>query len=129
MHHSGFRGTRASVCLTLVALLAAALPAAARAQQVTISGQVTAVGGQPLADARVFLVGTALGAATNQEGHYTLRNVPAGVGTLRVIRVGYQEQKKSVDVTSSAAASQATSVRHTLLRVPRNPLWCIEDLE
>ena len=103
MHHSGFRGTRSSVCLTLVALLAAALPAAARAQQVTISGQVTAVGGQPLADARVFLVGTALGAATNQEGHYTLRNVPAGVGTLRVIRVGYQEQKKSVDVTSSAA--------------------------
>ena len=102
MHHSGFRGTRSSVCLTLVALLAAALPAAARAQQVTISGQVTAVGGQPLADARVFLVGTALGTATNQEGRYTLRNVPAGIGMLRVIRVGYQEQKKSVDVTNSA---------------------------
>src|SRR5512146_1863072 len=100
MHHSGFRGTRMSASLALVASLAAVLPAAARAQQATISGQVTTIGGQPLADARVFLVGTALGAATNQEGRYTLRNVPAGTGVVRVIHVGHQEQKKSVNVAS-----------------------------
>jgi TonB-linked SusC/RagA family outer membrane protein len=100
MHHSWFRGARIGARLVLAASLVGFVPAAARAQQATITGQVTTAGGQPLGDARVFVVGTALGVATNQEGHYTLRNVPAGTAVVRVLRVGYQEQKKSVAVTA-----------------------------
>ena len=114
MHHSRSRDARRAARLALAASMMgtmAVLPAASRAQQAqqapqaqqtTITGQVTAAG-QPLGDARVFLVGTSLAAATGQDGRYTLRNVPAGAGEVRVLRVGYQEQKKSIAVTPGAS--------------------------
>src|SRR4051794_25535772 len=88
-----------------LALAAAIFPAAAHAQQSSITGRVTADGNQPIADARVLLVGTTAGATTNQEGRYTLRGVPAGAVEVRVLRVGYREQKKSVTVAAGAAAT------------------------
>ena len=42
---------------------------------------------------------------TGGDGRYTMRDVPAGVVEVRVLRVGYQEQKKSVTVTSGASAT------------------------
>ncbi|HEY7394895.1 MAG TPA: SusC/RagA family TonB-linked outer membrane protein [Gemmatimonadaceae bacterium] len=78
-----------------------ATPAIAMAQQATIRGRVTDEGtNQVLAEARVFLVGTTLGVTTGPDGQYTLRNVPAGAAQVRVIRVGYQEQKKPITVTA-----------------------------
>src|SRR4051812_43053822 len=56
-----------------------AFPALTAAQQATITGRVTAAtGGEPLGDARVLLVGTALIVNTSADGRYTLRGVPAG---------------------------------------------------
>src|SRR5687768_14182761 len=73
----------------------------ARAQAATISGRVTAAEtGQPLSDSRVYVVGTTLIASTNAEGRYTIRGVPSGPASVRVIRVGYSEQKKPVTVTA-----------------------------
>jgi TonB-linked SusC/RagA family outer membrane protein len=46
----------------------------------------------------VILVGTAHGVGTNSEGQYTLRNVRPGTVELRVLRVGYAEQKQTVTV-------------------------------
>ena len=99
------------------------MPAAAKAQQATITGKVTAEGNQPVADARVFLVGTTSGATTNQDGVYTLRGVAADVAEVRVLRVGYREQKKSVQVTAgSCRSSREFSGPATLPRpVPRAP--------
>ena len=88
-----------------LALAAAIFPAVAHAQQSSITGRVTADGNQPIADARVLLVGTTAGATTNQEGRYTLRGVPTGAVEVRVLRVGYREQKKAVTVTAGAAAT------------------------
>src|SRR5439155_1515616 len=80
------------------------IPSIAGAQQATVSGRVSAQGtGEPLADARVYLVGTPMAASTNGEGRYTLRNVPVGAVEVRVIRVGYQEQKKPLRVTAGDA--------------------------
>src|SRR4051812_22524059 len=71
----------------------------ADAQQSTVTGRVTAqVGGAPLGDARVYVVGSTLAATTNAEGNYTLRGVPQGTIEIRAIRVGYQEQKKPLVV-------------------------------
>ena len=68
--------------------------AAAQAQQASVTGRVTEAGsGTPISDAQVFIVGTNLGGLTNQDGRYLLRNVPTGTQQLRVIRVGYSEQK------------------------------------
>jgi TonB-linked SusC/RagA family outer membrane protein len=89
----------------LAALLVLALtPAVGGAQQATITGRVTAVGtGEVLGDSRVYLVGTTVTTVTNAEGRYALRGVPAGPAEVRVIRVGYREQKKPVVVRAGAA--------------------------
>jgi TonB-linked SusC/RagA family outer membrane protein len=98
------RVARVAHALTLLAIFA--VPARVAAQQATISGRVTAEGtGEALPDTRVFLVGTALGVATGPDGRYTMRNVPSGTLEVRVIRVGYSEQKKSIAVTAGAAAT------------------------
>jgi TonB-linked SusC/RagA family outer membrane protein len=87
-----------------MALLALVVtPIVAHAQQATISGRVSAESGEVLSDTRVFLVGTALAVSTGPDGRYTLRGVPTGPAEVRVIRVGYQEQKKPVTVTSGGA--------------------------
>jgi TonB-linked SusC/RagA family outer membrane protein len=86
--------------LAAVALLA--VPMFAQAQQATITGRVSAASNEPLADARVMLVGTSAAATTNSAGRHTLRNVPAGALEIRVLRVGYQEQKKAIAVTAGA---------------------------
>jgi TonB-linked SusC/RagA family outer membrane protein len=81
--------------------------AAAQAQQASVTGRVTEAGsGSPISDAQVFIVGTNLGGLTNQDGRYTLRNVPAGAQQLRVIRIGYTETKRPITV----AAGQATTL-------------------
>lgn len=89
----------------LVPIVAAglfALPAIATAQG-TVTGQITAAGNdEPLADARVMVVNTTLITTSGGDGKYTLRNVPTGTIEVRVIRVGYQEQKKAVAVTAGA---------------------------
>ncbi|HEY9230174.1 MAG TPA: SusC/RagA family TonB-linked outer membrane protein [Gemmatimonadaceae bacterium] len=78
------------------------VPAAVHAQG-SITGRVTASGNnEALPDARVMVVSSTASAVTNAEGRYTLRNVPNGTIEIRVLRVGYQEQKKSVTVSGTA---------------------------
>jgi TonB-linked SusC/RagA family outer membrane protein len=88
--------------------------AGAQATQGTINVRVTdAAGGQPVEQAQVMIVGTTLGGLTNAEGTAVVRGVPAGTHTVRVIRVGFSEQKKPVTV----AAGQAASVDFALTQV------------
>jgi len=90
----------------LAALLLTAVPALASAQHATISGHVTAVGsGQPVSDGRVFVVGTNLVTSTNSQGLYVLTGVPVGTVEVRVLRVGFEAQKKSVAVTAEQHAT------------------------
>jgi TonB-linked SusC/RagA family outer membrane protein len=86
----------------------------AHAQQGTITGRITAEGsGEPLQESRVVLVGTSLFATAAQDGRYTMRNVPAGNYTVRVLRVGYEEQKKPVQV----AAGESLTLDFTMAPV------------
>jgi TonB-linked SusC/RagA family outer membrane protein len=92
--------------LRLVAIAAAvSAPALAQAQSGTITGRVTAAaGGAPLVESRVFVVGTNTVASTNAEGRYTMRVNP-GTHDVRVIRVGYSEQKRSVTVVAGGTTT------------------------
>jgi TonB-linked SusC/RagA family outer membrane protein len=82
-----------------------AVPAIAHAQQGTITGRVVAAGtNEPLVEARVTVVNTTSVAATTAEGRYTLRVAP-GTYVVRVIRVGFTEQKKSVTVAAGASVT------------------------
>jgi TonB-linked SusC/RagA family outer membrane protein len=71
------------------------------AQQGTISGRVTdQVSGQPIAAARVTLVGTAVRSQTNAEGRYRLVDVAPGQVTLRVSAIGYGAVNRPVTVAA-----------------------------
>ena len=92
--------------LALSALITALASVAARAQQGTITGRVTdASSGQPVASAHVTIAGTTLGTLTNNDGQYTLRGVASGQMEVRVLRVGYADQRQVATVGSGETAT------------------------
>ena len=108
----------ATSALACALLGAAARTGHAQAQaQATVAGRVTSQGGEPLPESRVILVGTSLYASTAADGRYTLRNVPAGSHEVRVIRVGYQEQKKPVTVTAGQTLELDFSMQQVVVQL------------
>jgi len=103
LNRQGVRSFRLRSVLSALGFVA--LSAAAAGAQGTVTGRVTTGSAQPLPDSRVLVVGTTVTTTTTSEGRYTLRGVPAGTVEIRVIRVGYQEQKKSVTVASGGSAN------------------------
>jgi TonB-linked SusC/RagA family outer membrane protein len=98
-----------------VALLV--LPSIALAQG-AVSGRVTVQGSDaPLANARVLVVNTTLGTTTGADGRYTLRGVPVGAADVRVLRVGYQELKKSVAVTANESATLDFALQQAVVQL------------
>ena len=61
--------------------------------QGNLSGIVTDNEGNPLAGANVYLSGTELGSATDENGKYTIVNANTGNYTLVVSYLGYSELK------------------------------------
>ena len=112
-------GVRSSLGVLAVFALAT-LPRDSSAQQpattATISGRVTVRGSpEPLPDSRVILVGTSIFGITNAEGRFTLRNVPPGNVEVRVLRVGYVEQKRPITVTAGQTATLDFGLDRTLV--------------
>lgn len=90
--------------------------AAAQATQGSIGVHVTdAANGRPIDQAQVLVVGTTVGGLTNADGRFTLRNVPAGAQTVRVLRVGYGEQKRAVTVEAGQTVSVEIQVSELAL--------------
>ena len=104
---------RRSFWLALGSAGALALPAVVQAQAAgVITGVVTdALSGQPVPAAQVSVVGTNLGALTNDVGRYTLRGVPARQVTVRVLRVGYTEQSKPAAITTGGPVTLDFALR------------------
>jgi len=96
---SGRRGL-VTVAATVLALLAGQSPLAGQATGIVTGQVVDAASGRPLASAQVYLVGTGLGALTNQNGRYIILNVPVGDYTIRVERIGHATATQEVTVTS-----------------------------
>lgn len=109
------RPRRLAACL-LLALWSAWPPSTLHAQPGTgtLTGRITdAASRQPVAAAQISIVGTTNGTITSAEGQYTLR-VPAGPVTIRVLRVGYSEQRQSATIT----AGQTTTLDVVITSVP-----------
>ena len=95
-------GVRRSVRAWLGLLL---FPAALLAQGGAITGKVTdQQTGEPLASARVFVVGGLTVAVTRGDGTYRLA-VPAGTQELRVSAIGYTTGRATVPVTPGGTAT------------------------
>ena len=110
--------TRLRITASVAALLML-VTGTAMAQVGSIAGRITSVVTKgPLPESRVFLVGTGLIASSGPDGRYTLHNVPNGTYVVRVIHVGYLEQKQTVSVIGggSASADFAMAVAPTALQ-------------
>ena len=86
--------------VAMVLVTAGALPLAAQGAGERVAGTVTAENGQPIADARVSVVGTVLGATTGPDGAYVIAGVPVGTHTLRAQRIGYAPQNREITVVA-----------------------------
>lgn len=76
-------------------------PFAALAQYGSVSGTVTSADTKkPIPSASVFLSNSAVGAATNENGHFTLSGVRPGQYTFVVTILGYEDYEKTILVTS-----------------------------
>jgi hypothetical protein len=93
-------------------VLVLGIAATARAQG-TIAVTVTEAGAKPISQAQVAVIGSNAGGLTNADGKVSLRNVSAGSVTVRVLRVGYGEQKQVVVVVDG----QTTNVNFVLTSV------------
>ena len=106
----------------------------AQASTGKIEGRVRDQAGAPIANAQVFVVGTAFNALTNPQGYYFINNVPAGSVAVRSNFIGYKStqvegvkvlagQTITVDVQLEQTAVQLTEitvVQETQPLVPRD---------
>ncbi len=82
------RGARWVLAVAALGLWAPGLQAQGTTGKV--EGTVVDPAGQPVNGAQVSVIGTSLGAVTDQKGYYFINNVPAGVLTLRAQFIGLQ---------------------------------------
>ncbi|MGN6393237.1 MAG: carboxypeptidase regulatory-like domain-containing protein, partial [Gemmatimonadales bacterium] len=99
-----------------------------------IEGRVRDQAGAPIANAQVFVVGTAFNALTNQTGYYFINNIPASTVAVRANFIGYKStqvegvkvlagQTLTVDIQMEQSAVQLqeiTVVQETQPLVPRD---------
>jgi len=87
---SAFRRHRPHLVTGLLELLVSVTAAATASAQRRVTGRITETSGAPVPNATVSVQGTTLGAITNQDGRYTINNVPAGQQVLVARRIGYR---------------------------------------
>ncbi len=98
---------RFEAVLIAVLVIVLLLPAAALAQTGQITGQVLdEQSKEPLIGVSVLIEGTTMGAMTNIDGIYTIKNAPVGTHTLVFSSVGYAKKSVTgVDVTKNETAT------------------------
>ena len=103
---------------TLAGLAAITAPALAQSQQASVSGRITdKTSGQPIQEARILVIGTSLFTSSGVDGRYTVRNVPPGTAEIRVLRVGYQEQKRSVPIVAGQTATLDITMTQSVVQL------------
>jgi hypothetical protein len=102
--------------ILVAALFVTVIASVSFAQTTSVSGVVLdQVSREPLPSANIQLIGTSLGAASDLEGRFSIRNVPAGTYQIRGSLVGYQSTILS-DITVEPGKS--TDVVVALDQVP-----------
>jgi len=77
----------------------------------SVSGVVRGVGGLPVADAQVRLLGTTGMAVSDFRGRFTLGDLPSGTQVLEVRRIGYLLAQQPVELRSHRSVTQDVRLR------------------
>jgi TonB-dependent SusC/RagA subfamily outer membrane receptor len=90
--------------MSVVAIVAMTVPVAAQDGSVHVT-VIDRTNSQPINGARVVLEGTPLTGVTDGRGELTLRTVPPGTYSVRVLSIGYRSATQSVTVTLGGTAN------------------------
>ena len=83
-----------------------------------IEGRVRDQAGAPIANAQVFIVGTAFNALTNPQGYYFINNVPAGTVAVRAAFIGYKStQVDGVKVLAGQTITVDVQLEQTAVQI------------
>ena len=105
-----FIGALASLALALAA------PAHAQGNTGTIEGTVSSVGSaRPISDVQITVVGTTLGARSDEAGRYRLTAVPPGTHQIRAQRIGLTAVTRTVSVTAGQTTTLDLSLAEAAL--------------
>jgi hypothetical protein len=77
-----------------------------------IEGTVRDAAGAPIANAQVFVVGTAINALTDRAGHFRLAKIPTGRRSVRAAFIGY----RTMQVDSVPVLAGQTTVVNLILQ-------------
>ncbi len=112
---------RAIIVLSVIVL--PVMPSDLLAQRVrgVVAGVVTDTAGQPIAYARIVVVGTDRDTTAAQHGHYMLPNVPVGVHKLRALFLGYRPSERD---SIRVSANDTTWINFRLRRGENCDLDC-----
>ncbi len=102
----GQRWSRLTIPIFAAFIAVAARGAPLAAQTGTLTGTVTGDAGNPLPNAQVSIVGTTLGALTNESGKFTIVNIPAKEYRARAQMIGHRPMEAPVTITAGATATQ-----------------------
>jgi len=104
-----------SLLLMLMALFTHATAHAAASG--TISGVVYGDEGKPEAAATVLVDGTSLGALTDSEGKFTVKNVPVGTYTVKILKMGFGNlEKTGVEVAANQTVNLTFRLSETTVK-------------
>ena len=85
----------------------------------TITGQVeNSETARPLVGANIILTGTELGAASGEDGQFTITGVPPGNYAVRVTHIGYESASRNIEVNDGSIRLDF-ALTPTELRAPR----------
>ena len=76
--------------------------------EATVSGMVSDENGNSLTGANVYIAGTSLGAATDSDGKFSIKNVADGDYTLVVAYLGYSTSEMKINVSGTDLSKNAT---------------------
>ncbi len=103
-----------SAVLLLMLTTTGAVPVIHPPRTGRVEGHVRARSGTPLANAQVFVVGSAVSALTDSAGRYVLPMVAEGSVTLRATFVGYQPTQATLSVRPGRTLTQDFTLEPTL---------------
>jgi hypothetical protein len=113
-----------------LAAVAVGVSATALVAQATgkLEGRIFDQNDQPVANARVVVVGTAFTATANPQGYWFINSVPAGSYDLRVSYVGYRpKETRGVRVLSGQTVTQDIVLEQTAVEIQEITVVAADD--
>ena len=83
-----------------------------------LEGRVRDQAGAPIANAQVYVVGTAFNALTNPQGYYFINNIPAGSVAVRAAFIGYKStQVEGVKILAGQTITVDVQLEQTAVEI------------